>query len=78
MGDDLQRAIKVAGKVDKLESKADDIYASLYRAMFELDIDFKTHHQLKSILDRLENIADRCAENAELLRHMALKYLEER
>jgi len=76
MGDDLQQAIKVADKVDKLESQADEIYASFYRGMYDMDIDFKTFHQLKSILDRLESIADRCAENAELLRHMALEYLE--
>ena len=46
--------------------------------MYDMDIDFKTFHQVKSILDRLESIADRCAENAELLRHMALEYLEDR
>jgi uncharacterized protein Yka (UPF0111/DUF47 family) len=44
--------------------------------MFDMDIDFKTFHQLKSIIDRLESIADRCSQNAELLRHMALEYLE--
>jgi predicted phosphate transport protein (TIGR00153 family) len=76
MGIDLREAIKVAGSVDKLESRADKIYASLYRGMFDLDIDFKVFQQLKSILDRLESIADRCAENAERLRHMALGYLE--
>ena len=78
MSTDLQQAIKVAGSVDKIESRADDLYASMYRTMFDMDIDFKAFHQLKSILDRLENIADRCNENAELLRHMALEYLEDR
>jgi uncharacterized protein len=78
MGTDLQAAIKLAGSVDKIESKADDLYASMYRTMFDMDIDFKAFHQLKSILDRLENIADRCNDNAELLRHMALEYLEDR
>lgn len=77
MGSDMQDAIKVAGAVDKIESQADKIYASVYKGMFDLDIDFKVFHQLKSILDRLESIADRCSENAELLRHMALEYLEE-
>jgi predicted phosphate transport protein (TIGR00153 family) len=78
MSSDLQQAIKLAASVDKIESKADDLYASMYRTMFDMDIDFKAFHQLKSILDRLENIADRCNENAELLRHMALEYLEDR
>ncbi len=78
MSTDLQAAIKLAAGVDRIESEADDLYASMYRTMFDMDIDFKAFHQLKSILDRLENIADRCNENAELLRHMALEYLEER
>jgi predicted phosphate transport protein (TIGR00153 family) len=77
MGTDLHQAIKLAGSVDKIESRADDLYASMYRYMFDMDIDFKAFHQLKSILDRLENIADRCSDNAELLRHMALEYLED-
>lgn len=77
MSGDLGEAIKLAGKVDKLESRADTIFASLYRTMFDMDIDFKTFHQLKAIIDRLENMADRCSQNAELLRHMALEYLEE-
>lgn len=76
MGTDLRQAIKLAGVVDKIESRADDIFAAMYRCMFDMDIDFKTFHQLKSIIDRLENIADRCSQNAELLRHMALEYLE--
>jgi predicted phosphate transport protein (TIGR00153 family) len=78
MNSDLQQAIKLAGSVDEIESRADDLYASMYRSMFDMDIDFKAFHQLKSILDRLENIADRCNDNAELLRHMALEYLEDR
>jgi predicted phosphate transport protein (TIGR00153 family) len=77
MNSDLQQAIRLAGSVDKIESDADELYASMYRTMFDMDIDFKAFHQLKSILDRLENIADRCNENAELLRHMALEYLED-
>jgi predicted phosphate transport protein (TIGR00153 family) len=77
MGTDLRGAIKLAGRVDKIESRADDIYAQMYRFMFDMDIDFKTFHQLKAIIDRLENMADRCSQNAELLRHMALEYLED-
>ena len=76
MNSDLREAIKLAGQVDKIESRADDVYAEIYRLMFDMDIDFKTFHQLKAIIERLENIADRCSQNAELLRHMALEYLE--
>jgi len=76
MGKDLREAIKLADHVDKIESRADDVFAELYRQMFDLDTDFKTFHQLKAIIERLENVADRCSQNAELLRHMALEYLE--
>ena len=76
MGSDLREAIKLARQVDKIESHADDIFAELYQGMFEVDTDYKTFHQLKAIIERLENVADRCCENAELLRHMALEYLE--
>ena len=37
---------------------------------------YKTFHQVKAILERLESIADRCSQNAELVRHMALEYIE--
>ena len=76
MGSDLREAIRLAGLVDKIESRADDIFAELYRDMFERDTDYKTFHQLKSIIERLESIADRCSQNAELVRHMALEYIE--
>ncbi len=76
MNKDLREAIKLAGVVDKIESRADDIFAEIYKLMFEMDIDYKTFHQLKAIIERLESIADRCSQNAELLRHMALEYLE--
>jgi predicted phosphate transport protein (TIGR00153 family) len=77
MSSDLREAIKLASKVDKIESRADEIFATLYRTMFDMDIDFKTFHQLKSIIERLENMADRCSQNAELLRHMALEYIDD-
>jgi predicted phosphate transport protein (TIGR00153 family) len=77
MGTDLREAIKLAGAVDKIESRADDVFAQIYRLMFDMDIDFKTFHQLKAIIERLEHIADRCSQNAELLRHMALEYIED-
>jgi predicted phosphate transport protein (TIGR00153 family) len=76
MGSDLREAIRLASLVDKMESKADDIFAELYRCMFEWDTDYKTFHQVKAILERLESIADRCSQNAELVRHMALEYIE--
>jgi uncharacterized protein len=73
---DLHRALETATSIDKMESKADDLYAELYREMFEWDIDYKTFHQFTSIIERLESIADRCSQNAEAVRHMALEYLE--
>lgn len=76
MGTDLREALRLAGLIDKMESTADDIFAQLYRLMFEWDTDYKTFHQVKAILERLESIADRCSQNAELVRHMALEYLE--
>ncbi len=76
LGKDLREAIRLAAQVDKLESRADDYFAELYRDMFEWDTDYKTFHQLKAIIERLESIADRCSQNAELLRHMALEYIE--
>ncbi|MCE5254895.1 MAG: DUF47 family protein [Actinomycetia bacterium] len=76
MGTDLREAIRLAGKVDKIESRADDVFAEIYHEMFDWDTDFKTFHQFKAIIERLESIADRCSWNAELLRHMALEYLE--
>lgn len=77
MGTDLREAIELARRVDKIESYADKVFAELYQAMFDIDTDYKTFHQLKAIIERLENVADRCCENAELLRHMALEYLED-
>jgi uncharacterized protein Yka (UPF0111/DUF47 family) len=73
---DLRLTIELTRRVDKIESKADDIYAGLYKDMYDYDTDYKTFHQLRAIIGRLENVADRCCENAELLRHMALEYLE--
>jgi predicted phosphate transport protein (TIGR00153 family) len=77
MGKDLREAIKLAGEVDKIESRADDVFAEIYHEMFDMDTDFKTFHQFKAIIERLENIADRCSQNADLLRHMALEYIED-
>ncbi len=76
IGTDLRLAIELARRVDKIESRADDIYAELYQGMYAFETDYKTFHQLKAIIQRLENVADRCCENAERIRHMALEYLE--
>lgn len=76
MGSDLRKALELATSVDKMESKADDIFAELYHDMFDWDTDYKTFHQFKAIMERLESIADRCSQNAEVIRHMALEYLE--
>ena len=72
----LRDAITTANRVDKIESRADDIFAEIYRDMFDTIDDFKTFHQLKAILERLEAIADRASQNAELVRHMALEYID--
>ncbi len=76
MGRDLREALTLATSVDKMESKADDVYEELNRSLFEWDIDYKTFHQVREIIERLESIADRCSQNAEVIRHMALEYLE--
>ena len=78
MGTDMRLAMELARRVDKIESRADDVYAELYQGMYDFDTDYKTFHQLKAIIQRLENVADRCCENAQTLRHMALEYLESR
>ena len=64
MGSDMRLAMELARRVDKIESRADDIYAELYQGMYEFETDYKTFHQLKAIIERLENVADRCCENA--------------
>ena len=73
---DFREALTIAAGIDKIESRVDDIFAQVYRAMFDMETDFKTFHQLKSIIERLESIADKCDDNAEVIRHMALEYLE--
>jgi predicted phosphate transport protein (TIGR00153 family) len=76
MRGDFRQTIEIAIEVDAIESRADKIFAEMYRFMFDMDTDFKTFHQIKSIIERLESIADKCAENAETIRHMALEYLD--
>jgi predicted phosphate transport protein (TIGR00153 family) len=76
MQTDLRTAIEIAGRVDKIESRVDDLYAAMYALLFDFDTDYKTFIQLRSILERLESVADAAAESAELVRHIALEYLE--
>lgn len=78
MRGDFRESIEIAHQVDKIESRADDVFAAMYRFMYDWDTDYKTFHQMKSIIERLESIADASAENAELIRHMALEYLDYR
>ena len=73
---DMREAIEIAIEVDAIESRADKVFAQMYHFMFDMETDFKTFHQLKAIIERLESIADKCAENSELIRHMALGYLD--
>ena len=61
--------------MDKLESRRRHLWALLSQHV-DMDID-QDFHQLKAIIDRLENMSDRCKPNAELLRHMGVEYIEE-
>lgn len=76
MRGDFRATINIAIEIDAIESRADKVFAEMYKFMFDMDTDFKTFHQLKSIIERLESIADKCAENSEIIRHMALEYLD--
>ncbi len=76
MGSDLREAIRLARLVDKIESRADEVFGRLYQDMYDLDTDYKTFHQIKAIIERLETVADRCCENAERVRLVALEYME--
>ncbi len=78
MRGDIREALEISLEVDKIESRADDTFATMYRFMFDWDTDYKTFYQLNSIIQRLESIADAAAENAEQVRHMALEYLDYR
>jgi uncharacterized protein len=76
MRGDPRQSIQIAREIDGIESRADAVFARMYRFMFDMEIDFKTFHQLKAIIERLETISDKCAENGDLLRHLALGYLD--
>ena len=76
MRGDPRESIQIAREIDGIESRADAVFSRMYRFMFDMEIDFKTFHQLKAIIERLETISDKCAENGDLLRHLALEYLD--
>lgn len=48
----------------------------IYTILFEMDTDFKTFHQLKSIIERLKEVADKAADNAETIRLIAIRHME--
>lgn len=76
MGTNMAEAAEMADEVGKIESEVDDSYVAIYAILFEMDTDFKTFHQLKSIIERLEEVADKAADNAETLRLIAIRHLE--
>jgi hypothetical protein len=69
-------AALTAEEVDRIESEADDLYVKIYSILFEMDTDFKTFHQLKAIIERLEEVADRAADCAETIRLIAVRHME--
>ena len=76
MRSNMAEAAEMAEDVSKIESLVDDIYVKIYLILFEMDTDFKTFHQLKSIIERLEEVADKAADNAETIRLIAIRHLE--
>jgi uncharacterized protein Yka (UPF0111/DUF47 family) len=62
--------------VDRIEGEVDDIYVKIYGILFEMDTDFKTFHQMKAIIERLEEVADRASDCAETIRLIAVRHLE--
>lgn len=76
MRSNMSQAADTAEEVDAIEGDADDIYVKIYSILFEMDTDFKTFHQLKAIIERLEEVADRAADCAETLRLIAIRHME--
>lgn len=72
----MSQAAETAQEVDAIEGEVDDIYVKIYSILFEMDTDFKTFHQLKAIIERLEEVADRAADCAETLRLIAIRHME--
>jgi len=73
---DMREAFALCQQVTKIESRADDVFKESYLLLLDLDIDYKTFVQANAIIDRLESMADTCSQNAELLRHLVLEYIE--
>ena len=76
MRPNMKEAEEMAEEVDRIEGEVDDIYVKIYSILFEMDTDFKTFHQLKAIIERLEEVADRAADCAETIRLIAVRHLE--
>ncbi len=72
----IREAEALAEEVDRIEGEVDEIYVRIYGILYEMDTDFKTFHQLKAIIERLEEIADRAADCAETVRLIAVRHLE--
>ena len=76
MRPNMREAEELSEEVDHIESEVDDLYVKIYGILFEMDTDFKTFHQLKAIIERLEEVADRAADCAETIRLIAVRHLE--
>lgn len=72
----MKDAMDMSEEVDRIEGEVDDYYVKIYAILFEMDIDFKTFHQLKAIIERLEEVADQAAFCAEIIRLIAIRHLE--
>jgi predicted phosphate transport protein (TIGR00153 family) len=72
----MRKAIELSHAVEEIEEKADAIYRVLYKNLFEMETDFKTFNQLREIIVRLEEIADKAEETAEIVRLIAIKYID--
>ncbi len=76
MRPNMRQAEELSEEVDRIEGEVDDIYVKIYTILFDMDTDFKTFHQLKAIIERLEEVADRAADCAETIRLIAVRHLE--
>lgn len=76
MRSNMREAEALSEEVDRIEGEVDDIYVRIYGILYEMDTDFRTFHQLKAIIERLEEVADRAADCAETIRLIAVRHLE--
>lgn len=72
----MRQAMEESEEVDRIEGEVDGYYVKIYAILFDMDIDFKTFHQLKAIIERLEELADQAAYCAETIRLIAIRHLE--